>query len=78
MFYVPYSKHTQITDRVALAASAQIEFFLPMRVGGGSRVAGVIHCTYHSGVNLGQAQYADIDIMILSIFDNANHFLINL
>lgn len=39
MFYVPYNKHTQITDRVALAASAQIEFFLPMRVGGGSRVA---------------------------------------
>ena len=49
-----------------------------MRVGGGSRVADVIHCTYHGGVNLGQAQYADIDIMILSIFDNANHFLINL
>lgn len=75
MFYVPYSKHTQITDRVALAASAQIEFFLPMRVGGGSRV---IHCTYHGGVDLSQAQYADVDIMILSIFDNANHFLINL
>lgn len=38
----------------------------------------VAYNTYHSGVDLGKAEYADIDILILCILDNANHFLIDL